>query len=505
MNRYHELHDHVVGRITFPFLNYLFNRKNILADYKAMAKSERYPEELWRDAQFKKLIKLVEYANAHIPFYRRKFKSIGLEPKALKKLEDVKLIPPLSRQDVIDCREAMVDARLQASRRRADEANRPPGEPIPFAGFRRHQLVRNTSSGSTGAPTIFYETGAVTACNWACELRLKSWYGIHPGAREARMVRLAADYLPSSNAIRLRKLFWNQLILPGVNLSEEEYDHCYRQIAQFKPEVLWGFTSALAGLADYIQRNKKTLPANHPKLVIGWAAPVYEHEKIILMQAFACPVANIYGAREVGHVAATCPHGAFHLNQEHLYVESEAENNSPGEILVTTLDVSPMPFIRYRMGDLGKVTRSHCACGRSLETLTEFLGRTGEVFITRDGRMISPNFWCRTFMSAQLAHAISRFQVLYTKSGNIRIRIARNDNYRPETEAGLRKHLEKNFHSDINITFEYVPRIDPQVSGKYQMVINEANSCNATATSSSAGILPADKTASVGCLRYTRY
>lgn len=477
MNLQHKLHDYVVGRITFPFLNYLFNRESIIPTYKKLIKSEWYLENLLQEMQLAKLRNLVEYANRWIPYYKRKFNEIGFTPSDLKRLDDIKLIPPLSRQDVIDHHHEMVDIRLQPSIHYADHSKKSPGEPVPFAKFRRHKLVRNTSSGSTGAPTIFYETGSVTARNWACELRLKHWYGIHPGASEARLVRLAADYLPSRTAIRLRKCFWNQLILPGVNLSEEEYAHCYRQIMQFKPEVLWGFTSALTGLADYMQRHARTLPAGHPKLIIGWAAPIYEHENKILTEVFACPVANIYGAREVGHVAATCPHGAFHLNQELLYVESEdaAENSGPGEILVTTLAASPMPFIRYRMGDLGKVTRAHCKCGRALATLTEFLGRTGEVFITKDGRMISPNFWCRTFMNAQLAQAVSRFQVVYAKSGNIRVRIVRNGNYLPEIEAGLKKHLEKNFHSDTNITFEYVPRIDPQVSGKYQMVINEAN------------------------------
>ena len=75
-----------------------------------------------------------------------------------------------------------------------------------------------------------------------------------------------------------------------------------------------------------------------------------------------------------------------------------------------------MPFIRYRMGDIGDVKPSRCQCGRTLQVIENLLGRTGEIFITKDGRMISPNFWCRTFMSGKVSGAIRRFQVVYTRT-----------------------------------------------------------------------------------------
>ncbi len=479
MKYFERINEYIAGNILFPLSNYFLNRKNILSNYRKFIESEWYPEEWLRDVQLKKIIKTLEYANSRVPYYMKIFKEIDFSPKDIKQLDDIKMLPTLTRQDVIEYYKEMVDTRFQSSIRIADNSERGLGEPISFAGFRKHKLVRNTSSGSTGAPTIFYENGSITSSNWANEMRMRSWYGINPGAKEMRMARISTEFMQKNRTLLMRKYLWNQLILPGTNLSDTDYEICYRSVRKFRPKVFWGFTSALSGFAEYIENNGKDISQLRPQLIITWAAPLYEHEEKKLKSVFGCPVTNIYGAREVGHIAAICPQGSFHINQESLFVETDDVNgdyggNDVGEILVTTLENTPMPFIRYRMGDVGRVSSSDCSCGRSLQVMKEFLGRTGEIFITRDGRMISPNFWCRTFMNDRIAKAFKRFQVIYRRDGNICIKLVRKDNNSYEAESLLKEFLKKNFHSDIKVDFDYVEKIEPRISGKYQMVINEA-------------------------------
>jgi phenylacetate-CoA ligase len=477
-----QIEERIVGTLLFPATNYLLNRRNILQYHRRMCRTENYPAERLRELQLIRLREVIAYAGMWIPYYAKKFKEVGLESGDLKDFEDIANIPITSRQDVVDYHGDMVDIRLKSSLRVAEASARGPGVPLPFARIRRHRLVRNTSSGSTGIPTVFYDDGIRAAISWAYEFWLKKSFGIGRGAREARMARISNEYFQNTGQILLRKWAWNQLILPGLNMSDDDYALCLGKIERFRPKVLWGFTSALCGLAEYILKNGHDIPSSI-RLAIAWAAPLYEHEKRAIRQAFDCPVTNIYGAREVGHVAALCPQGSFHINQSYLYVESEKCSgmgaSGPGEILVTTLDHSPMPFIRYRMGDLAEVVESRCACGRTFQVLSNFSGRTGQVFFTRDGRMISPNFWCRTFMDADLAGAIKQFQVVYSKNGDIRIRIVKASNYSAETEANLKKHLGRNFQADVRIDFDFVPHIQAEVSGKYNMVIwQESERCN---------------------------
>jgi phenylacetate-CoA ligase len=470
------LDDWFVGHVSFPITSYLMNRKDVLVNYRKMIRAEYEPEEAVREMQRGKLLRILRHAYEYCPFHRQRFRAAGLVPEDIRTLEDFRRIPPLSRQEVIEWCNELVDSRYHDSIDVAGRSTRGPGQPIPLGRFRRHKLVRNTSSGSTGAPVIFYEDGSTTAGNWAFELRLRHWYGYEPGVREARMARVSADYVPNGAMNWIRKTLWHQLMLPGVNLADKDYALALQKIREFRPQVLWGFTSALAGLADYIRRSGEDVRSCRPKLAIGWAAPVYEHEANILREVFHCAVTNIYGAREVGHIAGLCPCHTWHINQENVLVECN-ENDpgaEPGEILVTPLNISPMPFIRYRLGDLGRPASSDCACGRKLQVLKDFLGRTGEVFVTKDGRMIAPNFWCRFFMVDGQSKFVERFQVIYRRDDLVTIRIVKKDGFSPATEADMTRILKKNFTPDIHFQFEYVPRIDPQISGKYQMVVNES-------------------------------
>jgi phenylacetate-CoA ligase len=469
-----QLSNLVVSRVTFPFTNLLMNRRGIRSAYNRGIETERASADQLAALQLARLKCQISYAHRWVPWYQRVFRKIGLDPRDIRSLEDFKRIPPLTREEVIDHHMEMVDVRHRAAASAAATSGRDAGQPIPLALLRRHRLVRNNSSGSTGAPTVFFEDGSVTALNWALEARLKRWFGVGLGAREARMVRLSTVYSANSVGNQWRRRLWHQLILPGVNLRDPDYQLCQRLLNNFEPEVIMGFTGAITGLADYLKRKGERL-AFRPKVVFGWAAPVYDHEKSLLEEIFDCPATNIYGSREVGHIALQCPNGQFHVNQEHMVLETDGvgDGNYPegaGEILATTLVRTPMPFIRYRMGDIARISSTRCACGRTLQVLEEFVGRTGEIFTTRDGRMIPPNFWCRLFMAKEIPGAVRRFQVTYTKEKDIIVSIVRGSGFSTSTQQYLNSVLERNLGSATRFQLEYLDEIKPSVSGKYQMV-----------------------------------
>jgi phenylacetate-CoA ligase len=473
-----EIDQFLVGRIAFPAINYVLNRKDILGRYRKLLLTEHYSKEALRELQFQKLSAVLRHAYRWNPFYTKRFMEIGLAPGDIKTLEDLRWIPPLVRQDVIDHRVDMVNTRFRHSIPAADQAAQAAGLPLSFARFRRHKLIRSTTTGSTGTPTVFYEDGSTTALNWVHELRLKQWYGLAPGAKEARMSAVSTEYVAKRKLPSPREYLWNQTILPGYFLSDREYELSVRKIRKFRPRILWGPTPALTGLAQYVRRTNKDISRCRPDLVISRAAPLYEHEKKLLTEVFGCPVTNIYGTREVGHVAMNCPYGSIHVNQENYIVEIEGsgigqESAGPGQVLVTLLDESPMPFIRYRIGDLAELGGSDCPCGRSLLVVKKIMGRTGEVFKTKDGHLIEPGFWCFAFMVGRPGQDVEKFQVVYRRADCIRFRIVRRADYSAETETDLRHFMKKYFPPSMQFEFEYVSDIKPQPSGKCPIVVNE--------------------------------
>ena len=468
----------LVGRIAFPAVNHVLNRKDILGRYRKLLASELYSKDALRELQFERLLATLRGVSIRNPFYARRFKEIGLVPEDIRSLEDIRLIPILARQDVINHRLEMVDMRYRDSALSADRGQQKPGLPVLFGNFRGRKLVRNTSTGSTGTPTVFYDDGSTTALNWAHELRLKHWFGLAPGAKEARMTGISTLYSAKSMRRSVRKFFWNQLILPGIFLSDREYEFSTQKLREFKPRVLWGLTSALTGLARYVQRVNKGIPPCHPELVISWAAPLYEHEKKLLADVFGCPVTNLYGTREVGHVAMQCPHGSIHVNDENYILELEeagigGEKAGPGNVLVTQLNASPMPFLRYRIGDMAEIAETACSCGRSLGVLKSILGRTGDVLKMKDGRLIEPGFWCHAFMVGRQSQDVEKFQVVFRNDDRILFRVIPRASYSGQTEADLRKLMEQHFQSRLQFDFEHVSEIKPQPSGKCPIVVNE--------------------------------
>ena len=113
-------------------------------------------------------------------------------------------------------------------------------------------------------------------------------------------------------------------------------------------------------------------------------------------QAFGCKVTDRYGCEEVGLIACECErHAGLHLNIEHLYIEflrpdgSPAASGEEGAIVITDLLNHGMPFIRYRIEDVGVPTERRCrlrtrtaahgarhrARGRLPQATRRFLGR----------------------------------------------------------------------------------------------------------------------------------
>lgn len=478
MNIMNRVHSFSVRHFTFPISNALFNRRGIIRQYNSLKRTQHLSQDELRSLQFRKTKSILEYAFQHVPFYRERFSQINFQPEEFKRLEDLRHIPPLTRDELINNRHKLIDSRWLNTAKKADASKRKPGEPAPLALFRGRHLVQNRSSGSTGAPTVFYENGSISAANWANELRLRSWFGIPSGSSEARLVRITIDEAQNGNRIsmRLRRWLWNQFTLPGASLTREDLSYSANQLKRHNPKILWGATATLTCLAELLRESPELSRRIRPELVVTWAAPMNSTEYSIIKESFGCPVTNIYGGREVGHIGARCEHGAIHLNQETVFLEEEfPQETDPSELIATSLIPSPMPFIRYRMGDLGKLGQSPCSCGKSLQVLEELTGRTNEIYTSSSGFRISPGFWCDIFTPKNLGSSIKRFQIIYRPNDVIVVRIVRGSTYVQKTELELKKSIQAKTPSSIAIEFEYPHEIWPALSGKYQMVVNESD------------------------------
>src|SRR5262249_6144830 len=103
-----------------------------------------------------------------------------------------------------------------------------------------------------------------------------------------------------------------------------------------------------------------------------------------------------YSSEELGRIASQCPLGRYHLHEDIVKVEILDESGRPtdevGEVVGTELHNRTMPFVRYRQGDLARISDEPCPCGRQTRLLVDLVGRRNDGFVLADGRELAAGF-----------------------------------------------------------------------------------------------------------------
>jgi phenylacetate-CoA ligase len=425
-------------------------RKKWRGELRFLAKMQWMPSDKIRKIQIDRLQSLLLYANRAIPYYRKIMNRHKIKPEDVNQIEQLQRLPILNKEIINEHLEDLLNPN--------------------FSG----KYYKNTSSGSTGHPVNFYDDGGKAGLGVAEEALIKLNFGLPLGLKEARFVRLNEDTISNDSAFHKRAMLINQLILPGMNLSEDVFTRTKQKIFKFKPRIIFGISSAIYDFSRFLKEQGIEEVPWKVNLVICWAAPVFQHYIDLISKLYNCPVVNLYSTREVGHLASSCPEGNLHLHEENRIIEiiKNGRRAAPGEsgkIVVTTLKPYAMPMIRYNTDDIGKVASEPCPCGRGLTVLKELEGRSGEILYLSNGRIISPNYCCRLMMSPEFVDAVGQFQVIQTGNLSLEIKLVKTSIFENDHASILIEKFKDSLGNEVSINLTFVDSIEPLASGKYQI------------------------------------
>jgi len=152
-----------------------------------------------------------------------------------------------------------------------------------------------------------------------------------------------------------------------LGLNRDRVERIYQEICNYGPKWILMQPSIAMIFADYIcESNAKEIPSlEYVELTGEW---VSEKQRKQIENAFHCKTVNIYGSYEMNAIAYECPEGHLHLLEDNVYAEiMDGEKVLPegeeGDIALTSLHNSTMPFVRYTLGDRGKISSGKCSCG----------------------------------------------------------------------------------------------------------------------------------------------
>lgn len=273
-----------------------------------------------------------------------------------------------------------------------------------FEEFINHKLRKylriSTTGGSTGTPIKTGYDGRIPeeVYSW----RLQGWFCVNPWDDHAYVWRDTR----SSRLAKLKNaaLWWptRHLKMDATFITEEGMCRFVRRYNAIRPAMLQGYVGAITQLAQFVVDNH--IDVWTPKFVWVTSAPLPTMQRNLIARAFGAPVCDQYGSCEIRWIAAQCPAcKGLHVNTEHVHIEFVDDGNRPvpkgayGRTLLTNLEDTAFPLIRYENNDRGRWLTSACECGRTLPCIDAVKGREVESFTLPDGKTINGEYLTTIF------------------------------------------------------------------------------------------------------------
>ena len=420
--------------------------------YNTYRKGIRYRSQLSKAAAFfnaprtdilafqrARLGKLLRHAYQTTPYYRELFKT---------KPQDISQIPTLEKRNI---REQL--ARLCS-------------EAVP-----QQDRIKNATGGSTGEPLTFYQDRNYWNQRNLSVYCFDRWAGWDFGEPQLIIWGALADLQDDTDWKYLLNNFWrNQYWLNGFQLTDVKMRTAFRQMDRRHPQTLLAYPSSLYQFARFIFENGLK-PRWGLKGIISSAEMLHSHYRDLAETIFSTKIYNRYGSREVGLIAMECAEGRMHINCRDLYLEIDSPDpcTEPGDILITQLNNYAMPFIRYRIGDIGRLSDETCPCGNQLPVLAELIGRSTATFRTKTGTLIHAGYFTQQFYNVI---GLEQFQLIQETLKHCVLKVVANTQWTEGSRRYMVQKIQGVLGADVAVTVEFVEEIPLPASGKREFTIS---------------------------------
>ena len=437
---------------TYPLHEAVKGQKTITR-FKEFQLRQNWSQERFLDFQQGALQKIVQYAYTHCRFYKERFDQAGIDQGNIRDISDLHQIPFLTKED-LRCR---------------------PNDLLSRDFQNGKGLVLFSTGGSTGEPTKFYVDRGRIGSEWAACWRARGWWGLDWGDKWVWLWGSPIELSVHDWVKQTRDIFLNRRLLSAFDLSEETMRGYIKTLRAFRPRYLYCYASSIYLFSAFLERSGISLADLGLQVIFTTSDTLYEPMRQTIEKVFGCPVAIEYGSRDGGFIAHECKEKRLHIHSDRVLLEfwkgdRPAEKGTLGEIILTSLDATAVPFIRYRTGDIGVLSDAPCPCGRPLPVIRQIHGRNSDFLITRTGRMIHGESISHILKNLD---GIKQFQLRQKDVNCLTLTLSICETWKKTDEEIILRKLRHLFDQNILVTFLYVDKIAPAPSGKHRFVISE--------------------------------
>ncbi len=415
--------------------------------------SKREIEEI----QMQRLGKLLAHAYTNCPFYRNRFDECRVKPKQIQSLEDLRVLPILTKKEIQENGPLLCAANLPMK-----------------------NLVSNSTGGSTGSPLQFYMDQDRVFSRQAATFRHNRWSGWEIGTKSALLWASRKDLsgLRRTRTHLRNFLLDRRIILDTTGMTREALIDFQSRLQRHRPEIYIGYANSIFLFARFLKESGSS-DYHRPRAIITSAEVLEGDCRRIIEEVFDCRVFDRYGARETSVLATECDrHQGLHICAETFIVEviRDGKPAAPGEtgkVIVTDLLNYGMPFIRYQIEDAAIPADGSCACGRGLPLIRVAAGRITDFLVTPEGRVVSGA--ALTISLIARTPGLAQAQIVQESRDRIILRLVRGKAFDEGSLEFLRRSMVDFFGSSVRLGFDWVDQIPLEPSGKYRFSISQVD------------------------------
>ena len=400
----------------------------------------------------------VDHAYKNVAFYKKKYDEIGIHPSDLKYLEDIKLFPFTTKEDLRK------------------------NYPFNMFAHKLKDIARiHASSGTTGKPTVVaYTKNDLEMWEHLIERCLRA-----SGMKKGDMLHNAYGYGLFTGGLGLHGGA-EKMGLTVIPVSGGMTARQVQLINDFKPKGITVTPSYILSILDEFKAQGLDPKKSSLEVGIFGAEPWTNSMRSEIESQFDMHAVDIYGLSEVlgPGVANECVESkdGLHVWEDYFYPEiinvetgNVLEDGEKGELVFSSLCKEAFPIIRYRTKDLTKLMKGTARSMRRMEKIT---GRSDDMMIIR-GVNIFP-----TQIEEQLLKIDSlspHFQIKLIKDGRMDKMIVYTEHYKSEdVEQSYVENLSANLKKRVKDIMGLSIEVDvgkkgsvPRSEGKAVRVIDE--------------------------------
>jgi len=380
-----------------------------------------------------------------VPYYRRKFRELGIKADTIRGLEDLsKCLPIMDKDEAIENFSSLIS------------------EAVP-----KRDVIWIHTSGTTGSGFRFPTTKHSLREQWAICWRYREWHGIS--------MDMWCGYFGGRTIVPIEQSkppFWRwnfagrQILFSGYHLSEQNAKYYLDVLEKYKPSWLHGYPSLISLLASFkMAENVKRFW--NPAVITTGAESLLLHQRKRIKEAFGVEPIQHYGQAEAVANISQCEVGNLHVDEDFSAVEFIPDKTGAMRIVGTNLSNPAFPLLRYDTGDIVNLKDGSCSCGKPGRLVESIDGRIEDYVILKGGAMVG-----------RLDHIfkdmvmIKEAQIRQKEIGKIEILVSKRKGYCDKDENALLREISSRL-GDIEVELIYVERIDKTGAGKLRLVVSD--------------------------------